>query len=328
MRIEVLKTHEIDKIYWLEIISEFNRAFNTNKEIEELVAFYNCTPLGYSYHALVFEDQANRIIGYNALYPYVYLDKQDEEILVGVSGGTFVIPEFRKEIFIFADMVKALWEFISKEGIIATIGVSNENSYQYARQFLDARLISYLPYYALPVRVFNVLKLRKVSFLNYFSRALSYILLLFNLLLSFFMNSLEKQSRFELKLDGDFYLKRFGSNNYKVICVKNIRTYYRTVLEKGVRTIYLFDFRENRERSYKAFVRSVRYIFIKEKPDIIIFIGKLRIKQYLLIKVPCRFEPQRLPLTFNLTSPVFDKYLESMSDPNNWNFGLMNFDVR
>ncbi|MDF1547125.1 MAG: hypothetical protein P1P88_04850 [Bacteroidales bacterium] len=328
MRIEVHKTHEIDLNYWREIVFEFNRAFNVNKETGELVAFYNCTPVGYSYHALVFEERTNKIIGYNAIYPYKYIDRHEGEILVGVSGGTYVIPEFRKEIFIFADMATALWDFISREGIIATIGVSNENSYQYARQFLDARLISYLPYYALPVRILNVLKLRKISFLNFISLTLAYIHLLANLILSFIINDIEKQSRFELKLDEDFYLKRFGGENYKVICLKNIRAYYRTVLEKGVRTIYLFDFRENRERSYRAIVRSVWYILIHEKPDIIIFIGNLRIKQYLLIRVPWRFEPQNLPLTFNLTSPKFDKYLEPMSDPNNWNFGLMNFDVR
>lgn len=328
MRIEVHKTHEIDLKYWREIVFEFNRAFNVNKETEELVAFYNRTPLGYSYHALVFEEQTNKIIGYNALYPYKYIDRHEGEILVGVSGGTYVIPEFRKEIFIFADMADALWDFISREGIIATIGVSNENSYQYARQFLGAKLISYLPYYALPVRIFNVLKLRKISFLNFISRTVAYIHLLVNLLLSFFINNIEKQSRFELKLDEDFYLKRFGEKNYKVICFKNIRAYYRIVSEKGVRSVYLFDFREKDERTYRALARSIHYILTHEKPDIIIFIGFLRFRQFLLIRVPRRLEPQHLPLTFNITSPLFNQYKEPMSVPSNWNFSLMNFDVR
>lgn len=328
MKIEVYKTHEIDNKYWHEIIAEFNRAFNVNKKIEDLLAFYHCAPLGYSYHAIVFEDKTNKILGYNALYPYIYLDKEDDEILIGVSGGTFVIPEFRKEIFIFADMANALWEFVSKEGIIATVGVSNENSYQYAKTFLDSRLISYLPYYVLPVRFFNVLKLKNISFLNFISRAFAYLLLFINLPLSYLKNSLEKPSRFELKLDDNFYLKRFERKSYKKICFKNIQAYYRIVLEKGVRAVYLFDFRENKKRSFYALVRAVEYILINEKPDIIIFIGNLRIKQYLLIKVPHRLEPQNLPLTFNLTAPEFDEYYGVMSDPDNWNFGLMNFDVR
>lgn len=328
MKIEIYKTHEIDNKYWHEIIIEFNRAFDVNRKAEDLLALYYCTPLGYSYHVIVFEDKTNKIIGYNALYPYIYLDKQGDEILIGVSGGTFVIPEFRKEIFIFADMANALWEYVSKEGIVATVGVSNENSYQYARAFLDSRLISYLPYYVLPVRLFNVLKLKNISFLNYISRALAYILLFFNLPLSNLKNSLEKPSRFELKLDDTFYLKRFGRRCYKKINFNNIQAYYRIVLEKGVRTIYLYDFRENEKRTYWALVRSVKYILINETPDIIIFIGNLRIEQYLLIKVPHRLEPQNLPLTFNLTSREFDKYYGAMSDPKNWNFGLMNFDVR
>jgi hypothetical protein len=326
MRVEVYKTNEIRQEYWSEIIFEFNRAFNVNKKIDELVSLYKRTPLGFSYHAIAFDD--TKIIGYNAIYPYRYFDREGDEVLIGISGGTFVITEYRKEIFIFYDIVKALWEYIARDGFVATLGVSNENSYQYARRFIDAKLISYLPYYVLPVRIFNVLQSKKISFLNFISHSGAYIHLYLNLILSYFIKSSEIPSRYELKSDENFYQVRFSKEIYRMISSKNIKAYYRIVSENGIRSAYLFDFRENDERTYRALVRSTHYILSNEKPDIIIFIGYLRLRQYLLIRVPRRLEPQHLPLTFNITSPSFNQYLDPMSKSSNWNFGLMNFDVR
>ena len=65
-----------------------------------------------------------------------------------------------------------------------------------------------------------------------------------------------------------------------------------------------------------------------KKPDIILFIGHLRLIQFLLMRVPRKSEPQPLPLIFNLTSSSYNEYFEPFSDEENWNFGLMNFDVR
>ena len=326
MRIEVYKTFEIEQNLWDEIVFEFNRVFKTTKKTEDLIYFYKSTPFGFSYHAVAFEE--DKVIGYNALYPYKYVEDEASEIVIGISGGTYVIPEFRNDIFIFSDLVRALWESGSKDGLIATLGVSNENSYQYAKHFLGAGLISYLPYYVLPFRIFNVLQLKKFSFLNIFSQIATYIHLTGNLLLSSLISNEEQPAKFELKLDEDFYKRRFESANYRIYRSENIKAYYRIVFEKGISSAYLFDFREKGKRTYKAIVRSASYIMKHEKPDIIIFIGYLRLPQYLLVRAPWRFEPQHLPLTYNTTSPSFNQYHEFMSKSINWNFGLMNFDVR
>ncbi|MBP8959646.1 MAG: hypothetical protein KBG40_04390 [Bacteroidales bacterium] len=328
MKIVVFKTHEISSGLWLNIINEFDKAFNVRKNVEEFINYYKHTVLGYSYHVIAFDEQ-NNLAGYNALYPAIYYDNiKEKNILIGISGGTFVVKEYRKDIFIFSDMIKSLLEYACKEGIVATLGVSNENSFKYALNFLESKLISYLPYYALPVRIFNILNIRSLKFLNFISVFFIHVFLILNNVLSNLINSLEKKARFEIVTDENFYFNRFYNNKYRKVNFEDIFAYYSIVEEREIKTVYLFDFRENGKRSYKSLVKTVRYILKVEKPDIILFIGYLRLKQFILIRVPWKIEPQHLPLTLNLTSFKHNLYLESMLKKENWNFGLMNFDVR
>lgn len=327
MKIIICKTHEIKTEYWGGIIDGFVKNFGINKDVKAFSEYYQRTILGYSYHSIALNDE-EIVIGYNSLLPTVYRNKKGLDILVGVSGGTFVVNEFRKDIFILYDMSLALLEYTSKENMIATIGVSNENSFQYALKFLDATLISFLNYYALPVRVFNALKIRKIASLNFISVLAVKLIIWINILLTKAFNGFEKEVQFELKTDESFFNNRFSSSRYLKIKQNNVTAYYSVVSEEGIRTVYLLDFRQGEKRTFKSLVTSVKYLIENEKPDLILFIGHLRLKQFLLFRVPRRFEPQKLPLTFNITSEKFISYFQSMSDDNNWNFGLMNFDAR
>lgn len=327
MDIIVYKTHEITSEQWGKIVYEFNRSFALQKDIKSFKEYYQRTRTGFSYHALAFEDGGN-LAGYNSIIPILYRDREGEDILSGISGGTFVVPEFRNDIFIFSDMISSLHEYCSKEGMVVTLGVSNENSFQYALKFLDSTLITYLPYYALPVRLFNVIKKEKLVFLNFLSVVATRTLLWLNMLPARLSNKSEEEVRFEVKTDDEFFRNRFGGGNYHEIKGNNVKAFYKLVKEEGIRTIYLFDFRENEKRTYRALVKAVEYILANEKPDLILFIGHLRLKQFLLLRVPKRFEPQPLPLTFNITYPSYYSYYDAMSAETNWNFGLMNFDAR
>jgi len=325
MRITVLKTLEIDSLLWDTITNEFNRAFNNNKKQGDLISFYQRTPLGYSLHALAFEGE--KLVGYNTIYPYTYTVSGSEDITIGISGGTFVLKEYRKDIFIFKDLSEALWEYGSKMGIVATLGVSNENSFRYAIEFLNTTLISYLPYYVLPIRIGNVF--RKASrIVNFFSYCTAYVQLALNKLAAFFYDNSERRGTFELKLSDQFYLNRFGGDKYFSIRTGSLSFYYRIESENGIIGAYLFDFRDRGRRTYRGLVKAVDYIMNHHKIDIILFIGNLRIKQGLLFRLPWKFEPQHLPLTYNLTSEDYSYFHETMSIPDNWNFGLMNFDAR
>lgn len=325
MPIKIFKTHEIEDYLWEEIAREFNRAFKVDKQASDLVAFYKKTSLGYSIHALAFEGE--RLIGYNALYPFAYTYNSKEEIILGISGGTFVLEEFRKDIFIFSEMFEALRLYCAENGIVATLGVSNENSFRYAIEFLNSKLISYLPYYIMPVRAFNIL-LSKFRLLNVFSLLIAYSHITLNRALAYILNTSERGSKFELKLTKQFYKERFDGDKYISIYSGNYSFYYRVVVEDGIIAAYLFDFREKEGRTYKSLTKAVGFIMNHHKIDIIIFIGHLRLKQFLMFRVPWKYEPQHLPLTFNSTSEADSTYFEQMSEASNWNFGLMNFDAR
>jgi hypothetical protein len=48
----------------------------------------------------------------------------------------------------------------------------------------------------------------------------------------------------------------------------------------------------------------------------------------LLLRLPKNKEPQQLPLTIDVLVSQDDPMYAAFSKPENWNFGLMNFDVR
>lgn len=325
MQLTVLKTTEIDNVLWETITREFNRAFNTSKTTTDLISFYQRNSLGYSIHSLAFKGEI--LIGYNALYPYTYSVNGNEDITIGISGGTFVLKEYRKDIFIFNDLSEALWEYGSKMGMVATLGVSNENSFRYAIEFLNATLIAYLPYYVLPMRLGNIIhKFR--GLLNFFSLIFARFQIAINKAVASLSDSSEKKAMFELKLSDQFYFNRFGGDKYFSIRSDNLSFFYRIESENGIIGAYLFDFRDRGKRTYKSLIKAVDYIMNHHKIDIILFIGHLRLRQFLLFRLPWKYEPQHLPLTFNLTSKAYSYYHEIMSIPDNWNFGLMNFDAR
>ena len=57
--------------------------------------------------------------------------------------------------------------------------------------------------------------------------------------------------------------------------------------------------------------------------DIIIFVGKIDLNQLLLIKIPGFLEPKKL----NVIIDNFENHKELLIN-DNWDFGLLNYDVR
>ena len=87
-------------------------------------------------------------------------------------------------------------------------------------------------------------------------------------------------------------------------------------------------FGENGIKTLKSLTLAVSHIFRLEKIDIIMFVGTLRINQSILIKVPTKFQPQKLPFTYNLLDFNDSEKYSDMNNENNWDFSLLNLDVR
>ena len=68
--------------------------------------------------------------------------------------------------------------------------------------------------------------------------------------------------------------------------------------------------------------------FLNLMVDMILFVGFLHMKQCALFKCPKRFVPKRLPLTYYVLNKADREQYSDMKDSKNWDFSLINFDVR
>jgi hypothetical protein len=324
MEILVLKTNEIGDEQWVDINIGFNIAFNRTTTVSYLKKYYTSTLSGYSYHALAI-NQDKKVIGSNVITPMPY---NFGKLVLGYSGGTYILKEYRNDISLLRRMLALLEQYCSKEGIIAFLAVPNKNSLIYFTRIANYKLITSLHYNILPVRLSAIIKVNLLFFFDVFSISFAWILISLNYCLSLLINLKVDPSKYELFYDKTFYQKRFFQEHYTHIEKGNFECYYRIVSEGSINTAYILEFRYKGLRSLKALAVTSYYILSNTKSDIIIFIGHLRLKQFLLFRVPSKLEPQPLPLVYKLTDPIFSQHYEPMSSANNWNFSLINFDAR
>ena len=72
---------------------------------------------------------------------------------------------------------------------------------------------------------------------------------------------------------------------------------------------------------------AINYITKKEKFDLILFVGKIKHLQFYFFKVPAKKHPQQLPMTYDILGNP-DIPMEIIQQKTNWDFSLVNFDVR
>jgi len=209
--------------------------------------------------------------------------------------------------------------------IVAVMAVPNATVYSYWKNVVKWKDVGSLRYWVLPVRLGNILK--KPKTINLFSVFLVNMWVILNTIISLIINKKEKKSLYELRLDATFINNRFTKNHKKVV-FSDITFYYRIYNEEGIQTAYLIDAREGGRVSFKALIKASNYIIKKTNTDLIIYIGFLKLFQTLFIKVPKRFEPKKLPLTCDILDKANINIYSDMLELKNWNFGLINYDVR
>ena len=321
MEIRVLRTCEINEFEWQEIVEGFNESFNTNKTVECLKVFSVSNYFGYCYHALALDN--DKIIGYNVMTPFLYKNR----LKIVNSGSSYVLKEYRRDIFIFSDMLNALYEKCICDGFEVATGVPNKNSFDYAIKILHYNHVANLNYYALPVNISKIFKKRYLLIVDSIWKCILWCYLFF--LKTFYNNHYEKETKYEILKSDLFYNSRFKEIDYKKICKEKREIYYKVVNEDGINAAYLMDFvDDNFNRNTLSLLIGIKAILKNEAVDIIIFVGTLRIKPSVLFRVPQKFMPKRLPLTIKfLTKEAKIKYSD-MLNMDNWNFSLINFDGR
>ena len=323
--IKILKTFEIDDILWEQIAAGFNESFDRNVTVESLKnGFCVSNQRGYAFHAIAINDETGDIMAFNTYTPTFYKNGLNAM----VSGSTFVKQKYRKDIFIFYDMVLALRERAKEEGFAVEIGVPNENSKEYGKVLLKDRYVADLDYYILPRNISKVLGKPALRYLDCLSRFMCTLYLSMQYLLSLVCNYKEKEPKFALITDEEFYCARFKSSAYIKYKNHKYTAYYKVEDEDGKKVAYLFDFKHENIRTRKALTKAVWHIYHHEKPDAILFVGFLWLRQFTLLPVPNKFVPKPLPLTYYVLDKKRKEEFKDMDEKNNWNFSLMNFDVR
>lgn len=321
----VKKTGEITEEEWQLIANGFNEEFDKAKEPGALKKFYTATVLGYSYHAIAWQD--GEVAGHTTCVPFFYRVHTGDKILIGLSGGSFVRKKFRADIFIFKDMYYALRTAAAQEKLLAIAGVSNKNSHRYAIKLLHNKFLFNLPYYILPVRPAGISNKRILKYTGWLYTIVLRAYLACMQLPALLFNPKEKPSYFTIEYPDDIFRLRFN-DSYTTIEKNNYRFTYKIFNEKGISTAYIFDFTENGKRSFRALRQCCSHIVNKETAAIIIFAGRLQLSQLFLYRLPAKYEPQPLSLTVNLLVPETHPLYTPLQQPANWNFGLLNFDVR
>lgn len=323
--IKVLKTFEIDDSLWEKIVQGFNESFDRNATVDSFKSgFCTANQWGYAYHALAFDDETGELMAFNSYTPTFY--KKGVNALV--SGSTFIKPNYRKDFFLFYKLITALRNQGIENGFHIEIGVPNPNSREYARRFLKNEYVADLDYYILPRNVSITIGNPSLRVFDGVFKFLFNIHLLIQSALCAILNYKEKEAKYSLITDTDFYKARFKSPTYSKYESGNYLGYYKMVNEDGKRVAYVFDFRCSDVRTRKALTKVVRFIFKREKPDAVLFVGFLRLRQFTLLKVPQKLIPKPLPLTYYVLDKTRKEEFNDLADKNSWDFGLMNFDVR
>lgn len=323
MSIETYKTPGLSDSDWQQIAKGFSKSFDRKKDKQEFLNYYQRNEFGYSYHAVA-RNRDNKIYGYTSVVPFYYTI-DGETVKIGLSGGSFVLEKYRSDIFIFKKMYDKLKESCSTDNLIGIVGVPNSNSFQYTIKILKKKHLRDLNYYVLPVAPHSSLSNNAVI-----KTGLSFIARLFagaNKLVSRLFNFKEEKKSVKL-VESESFLESRLDEKYVKLRHKDMSGAYRMYDEDGRNVAYIMRFSEEGRRTYRALSYLVQEIIKRENPDLVFHIGTLDLRQFLLFKIPERFEPKKLPLTITFLENCTDKYKESLLSVDEWDFGLINFDVR
>lgn len=324
MNLEIYKTYELTDEIWKQIKEGYNASFPHKESVATLKqGFCGCNKDGYSYHCLAYADDGT-LMGYTEFTPTFY--KNDLKICVG--GRTFIRKEFSSDFMLFAKIVNALKKKCYEDGCKVVIAVPNSNSRDYAIRINRFVYVADLDYFILPLKPSKFLHKKSLKYMDGIFTTLCKGWVGLNCLCSSIINFKAIKKTFRLETEHDFYKSRFKHDYYNQLSKGDFYCCYRHYDEDGIDTIYLMDFRQNAERTYKALCLAMKYILKHEKADAILFVGFLGMKQATLFKVPKRFVPKPLPLTYHVIDKNDKALKAAMANKNAWDFSLMNFDVR
>lgn len=320
----VYKTIELTDGLWQTIVDGYNICFPAHSlSVKQLKKQYVTHPLGYCYHAFYYKE--GKFAGYNAVIPALYTINGDD-VLMGQNVDIYVLPEFRKDIFIFKKLYTRLQEVCLQDGFIAFLGVPNPNAYQYSVKLLKCKEIFQLDYWILPIKIGNIIG--RMKWTNCFSQLYACCALGLNAILSFVLRLKENLRPVRIKTTDEYFKARLSAEKYTNKIIHGNCFSYTITEDEGIRCAYIMYAGDGERRTYRALYKCASYIYHNEKVDMIMFNGTMNMNQMLLVKVPAKFQPRKLPFTVNFLSDEIEKEYGILLNPKDWDFTLINLDVR
>ena len=304
-------------------VSSFNEQFETSYTLEYFHQKYFTTPTGFSFHAFGIEN--NKVVAACNVVPYEYeIDNSME--LIGLMTDIFVLEGNRKDPMLLFRLVNMVENIMIDNNVNFVHAVPNDKSFPYLTKMCGWSEIGALNYYVLPIKIGNVIS--KFKLLNIGSRLVSRILLLVDNV--FFGRARHQEFNYQINRANEiFHLNRYYNWHKKISLSNGGTSWLRIIIEDGIKACYIIDFYNQEMKSDAATLNdTIKYILKNEDVDIILYIGKLSFKRISLIKVPEKYEPKKLNYCGKILSVNNSDHNNGFYDLDNWNFGLMNYDVR
>jgi hypothetical protein len=295
----------------------FSHVFRKEINPCEFERKYMRTPLGYSYHGLMFSE--DQLVGAYNIVPYLY-ECFGERMLFGLSTDMMVAEEHRGGPFNIVEMVHLVYQGLKRDNIGFVFGFPNNNAYRFTKHILKWSDIGELDFYALPI---NIAALRPgLSWANSIARL--------------FAGSFARIPRVQREVrtnfnvqkvnGGDFEEHRYDDQYEVIDLAGGGKCLYRIYTEDGgVRTLYIIDVVPLTPKDFLGTMREIHAIADKHA-DLILYVGKLPFRPAGLIRIPRSKQPRRIMMCGKvLDSQSVD---ERVLHIENWNVNVSNFDVR
>jgi hypothetical protein len=322
MHIVVKTTKDWESGEWITYVQSFNQVFDKNCTVDDFKQKYFNTIDGFSFHSLLMKEQ--QIVGSCTAIPYEYF-VGNNIIRAALVVDVFIAHEYRNDPYSLYQIYQKLKEKLILHNISLVLAVPNDLIYPYWKSVVKWKDIGFLKYYALPVRLGNVIS-KNSRLLNGLSSLASKMLLGFSGL----SRTKEQVQLIRMNRANRIFEKQRYTSDHRIVDDDRHFFTYRNVREKNIDTCYLIDFFNKRDgkRDSSSLTKAIRHICSEGKPALILFIGKLTFFQLLLFRIPSRMEPRKLFFMADILIPNPNLDPELIYRFKNWDFGLFNFDVR
>ena len=318
MKFEVITSNNLSDTRLNNYVDKFNSIFKTSYDLNYFKRKYLSSTFGFSFHSFLVHN--NKIQGACTAIPYEYKINSKSEIIC-LAVDVFIDESFRnKNPFTLLKMYHYLKQKLLSYDVKAVLAVPNDNAYMYWKTNVKWKDLKQLNYYIflnkIPTKILNTSFIGKLTyhFLKFFNR--------------FFYNGIH--SKENLKpiniIKNNFFEKSRYCGNQIIFSNNEFYFTYSIVNEKNIKTCYLIDHScvKNGISNIESLDFALRNI-VQFDIHLVIFVGEIFYNQKYLIKVPKFLEPKKLNLMIDLLDKNFETVL---LNPKNWNFGLLNFDVR